>query len=291
MQLVKKANDLIQARYSLNKNEQRLVLHIVSKITKEDKDFKKYQFTFQELAELTDIHKSRIYAELAIMAENLLQKPICFLSKGGRKKLFCNWVSSFEIDDIEKNCVVKFDSDLKPYLLKLKGYFTSYNLKYVSGFSSKYAFRIYELCKQYQTLKKREFGINELKSLLELENKYSAVSRFKSQVIEPALRDINTYSDLKVSVIYRKTRRTITHLTVTIGNGLEACQNERQEADIMQEKKDTATRTAKAAKTIKTNSELKAKWDKMTDAERGQWGTGAKAFGHFRGRKGILPSN
>ena len=287
MQLVKKANDLIQAKYSLTKNEQRLILYLVSKITRDDADFKKYQFTYQELAELTEMHKSRLYAELATMAEHLLEKPICFLSKGGQKKSFCNWVSSFVVDNEEKTCAVKFDPDLKPYLLKLQSYFTSYNIKYISGFTSKHSFRIYELCKQYQGLKQREFGLVELKTILGLDNKYKDVARFKSQVINPAIADINAHSDLNVSVIYAKTRRTITSLTFDITNGLQACQNERQEAEILQEKKKQSTSQAKQAKIKKTETDWLKKWDKMSDVDRQNWGGDGKGFVNFRSKKGI----
>ena len=290
MQLIKKANDLVQARYSLSLNEQRLILYLVGKVKKEDKNFKEYEFTFSELADLTEIHKSRIYAELAVMAENLLKKPICFLSKNGLQKDFCNWCSWFSVNQEDKSCKISFDPRLKPYLLKLQKYFTSYNIKYVSGFSSKHSFRIYELCKQYERLKIRKMSIVELKSLLELEHKYSRVTHFKEKVINPALADINKNSDLYVSVKYHKIRRTITSLTFDIQNGLEHCKNEAQEPYLMAEKKNQAVIQAKKEKTKKAEVYWMNKWTKLSDSDRQNWGGDGKGYVYFRAKKGILPS-
>ena len=45
-----------------------------------------------------------------------------------------------------------------------------------------------------------------------METKYKSIKDFKKYVLEPAIRDINTYSDLKASYTQRKTGRRVTHL-------------------------------------------------------------------------------
>jgi len=287
MQLVKKSNDLIQAKYSLTKNEQRLILYLVSKITREDADFQDYVFTYADLADLTEISKTRIYVELKDIAKGLLQKPIVFQEP--EYDLICNWCSSFKFIHETSECIIRFDPNLKPFLLQLKKYFTSYNLKYVTGFTSKHSFRIYELCKQYENLKKRKMSIVELKAILELENKYKQIGEFKKRVINPAIKDINTYSDLVVSVKYAKTRRHITHIEFNIHSGLEHCQNEKQEAQILQNKKETAKHQAKVAEIKKAETGWSEKWEQLSEKDRKKWGGEGKGFIHFRAKKGAWP--
>ena len=63
---------------------------------------------------------------------------------------------------------------------------------------SKYAIRLFELFKSYQYQKIKEFGIDELKSLLYAEN-YDNFAHFKKRVLEPAISEINEFTEIKVS--------------------------------------------------------------------------------------------
>ena len=283
MKLVKKSNDLIQARYSLSKNEQRLVLYLVSKLHRDDQDFKYYKFTYQELADLTDISKTQVYTELQTIAQNLLQKPICF--KKDNQKLFCNWCSSFKFDEETNECSIRFDPGLKPYLLQLQQYFTSYNLEYTTGFTSKHSFRIYEICKQYQKLYQRRVAIAEFKLLLNLEGKYSVIAMLKKNVIRPALADINKYSDLIVDVAYIKTGRKITEIELTIKSKLDNCLNEKQESLIVEDNQENIIRDEKKNEILERNVKIKKKWDVMTKEERSQWPKGFVQFRACSGKK------
>ena len=47
---------------------------------------------------------------------------------------------------------------------------------------------------------------------------YDKISHIKEKVLEPALRDINAYSDLRVDVEYEKTGRTISHVVFYMQN-------------------------------------------------------------------------
>ena len=47
---------------------------------------------------------------------------------------------------------------------------------------------------------------------------YDNFANFKKRVLLPALADVNTYTELKVEVDYRKTGRINTHLLFTISN-------------------------------------------------------------------------
>lgn len=283
MQLVKKANDLIEAKYNLSKNEQRLVLYLVSTIKKEDSDFKNYEFTFDEISKLTDISKTRVYEELSNIAENLLKKPICFFDES--KKFYCNWCSGFEINNSTLECKIRFDPGLKKYLLQLKECFTAYEFKNITGFESRYSFRFYEICKQYEKLKTRKISIYDLKNFLGIENKYEKISDLKRFVIEPSLVDINTHSDLYVSVIYVKRRRTIVAVEFIIESkdiieppGKRGDQKNSLPVSSLEEL------SANAAKTVKA----KKAWAKLGPEEKAKYHPESETIGFIKFRSGFV---
>ena len=99
----------------------------------------------------------------------------------------------------------------------LKGRFTRYSLDAITGMSSTYGMRFYELMKKWltengTTKNEKKISIDELKETLDLQGKYKAIKDFKLKVVEPAIRDINDSSDLIASYTQEKTGRKITHL-------------------------------------------------------------------------------
>jgi plasmid replication initiation protein len=289
MALIKKSNKLIQARYSLSKNEQRIILYLLQTIQRPDEEFKKYEFMFSELVSLMDINERIVFQELKSLAKGIRDKGIDLQISSPNDVAFCNWLSWFQIDNVNKKIILRFDPGLKEFLLQLKSYFTTYNIKHVSSFACKHSLRIYELSKQYQKIGKRKISIVELKYFLDIDDFYPRIIDMKKRVINPALKDINQYSDLTVSAKYIKTGRKISHIEFTISDTLKGCTSEKRKALILEEKQTEATRQAKAAKTIKANTGLKAKWNSLSDAERKKWGVGPKAFGNFMAHQGELP--
>ena len=86
----------------------------------------------------------------------------------------------------------------------LKGRFTRYSLDAITGMSSTYGMRFYELMKKWlteagTTKNQKKISIEELKEILDLQGKYKAIKDFKLKVVEPAIRDINDCSDLIAS--------------------------------------------------------------------------------------------
>ena len=106
-----------------------------------------------------------------------------------------------------------FAQKIIPYLSMLKEQFTKYPLVSISSMSSIYAVRLYELLKQWDCIGRREVMLDWLKQQLEIENEYERMFDFKKYVIEPAITQINTHSDLTVSYTQRKTGRVVTHFT------------------------------------------------------------------------------
>ena len=93
-----------------------------------------------------------------------------------------------------------------PYLLQLaaqarekNAFYTQYGLKYVLPMRGQYSPRLYEILKSYQK-NNREwfFDTDELKRLLDCQG-YKNFNDFRKRAIDPAVEEINNFSDLNVA--------------------------------------------------------------------------------------------
>ena len=121
--------------------------------------------------------------------------------------------SESEYNEGEGSITVMLNSRLKEYLLNLKNNFTSYELWNILSLKSKYSIRLYELFKSYEYQHSKKFELEELKGLLCAES-YSRYGNFAARVIEPAVREINQYTNLDVS--YKAIHQGRTHKVVGI---------------------------------------------------------------------------
>lgn len=193
--IVTKSNSLIEARYKLTLDEQRLILYLVSMLQPTDEDFKIYTLSVKDFLSLIDIKNQNIYSQFKVMAEHLMSKPLVI--KKENSTLVMNWLSSAEYYSGQGKIELSFDPKLKPYLLKLKANFTSYRLKNVIMLKSFYSIRIYELLKQYERLKERTFTLKDLREYLSIDSAlYPMYSNFKQKVLSVAYRELKEKSDI-----------------------------------------------------------------------------------------------
>lgn len=193
--IVTQANELISARYTLPLVEQRLVLTMIARIQPEDEDFKEYRVSIRELSEFIGIDKNSAYRECKKTTENLLERVLKIEEPG--RLLQTHWVSSAEYIDGEGCVVLCFDPKLKPYLLQLKGNFTSCKLEMLLSFKSQYTIRFYNLLKQYQSLKTREIELDLLRDMLGLgKDQHTEYSNFKNNILKPIQKELIEKADL-----------------------------------------------------------------------------------------------
>ena len=126
-----------------------------------------------------------------------------------------SWLSKVTISKQSGIVKVKFDDDMKPYLLQLSKNFTSFEIIYTLAMKSQYSIRLYELLKSYQWMGKISFDIGNLKELLEAEN-YINFKDFRKKVLEIALREISTFSDIKITYELKKEGKKFTQITFFI---------------------------------------------------------------------------
>ncbi|MEI7990010.1 MAG: replication initiation protein, partial [Chloroflexota bacterium] len=93
--------------------------------------------------------------------------------------------------------LLSFDPKLKPYLLQLKGNFTSCKLEMLLSFKSQYTMRMYTLLKQYERVSEREVELQQLRDILGIgKEQYKLYSNFRDRVLEPTQKELKAKSDL-----------------------------------------------------------------------------------------------
>jgi plasmid replication initiation protein len=213
---VVKHNELIQASYSLSLIEQRLILAGIAQIDSTSELTQQHMFKVHasDISDLMSVDRKNAYRDLKKAADMLWQREI--LIDGQADKL--RWIYRRAAYESNGGVVsLYFSPDLLPYLSELKANFTKYKLEYISNFRSAYGIRLYELLVQWASKGSREVEVDWLKEAFQLEGKYSSIKNLKARVIQPAIDDINTHSNLWVTFGQRKCGRTITHLQFEFG--------------------------------------------------------------------------
>lgn len=212
--LVVKSNDLISANYTLNLNEQKMVLYAISKLDKENIKFNYIDLNIKKFLDLLDV-TDRNYEKIRNIARGLRKKEI--IIDTGKKEFITGWFSGVTINKSSGDMKIRFDDDLIPYLLELKERFTRYELKNILSLKSVYSIRLYELLKQYEKIGKREFKLEKLKECLGLlKEEYPRIYDFERWVLKVAKEEINQNTDIFINYKKINSGRKITSILFKI---------------------------------------------------------------------------
>ncbi len=227
--VIKKSNDLIEARYRLTLGEQRLVLLLASQIGKDDKDFNFYEIKISDFAEMFDLKTDKsLYEKVEKIADDLLGKKL-YLKNDSKNFEGTVWLSYVKYIRGSGTIKVRFDDCLKPYLLQLKhsiNGFTQYKLHTVLNFKSSYSIRLYELLKMevwkaekaQKNQFEKTFALDEYRQTLGIDKKaYPVFADFRRWTIDPPVKEISEQTELNISETkYIKTGRKITGVTFVV---------------------------------------------------------------------------
>lgn len=218
-ELVVKDNALINASYNLEVTEQRLILLAITQarntgngITAESK----LEIHAGDYMCAYDVDKHAAYKALKEAANNLFERQFSFKEEhkntGKTGIVRSRWVSRIKYVDELAILEITFAPDVVPLITRLEKYFTSYQIKQVAQITSKYGIRLYELLVQWRDVGKTPvLEIDDFRFKLGIEDsEYKLMHQFKSRVLEPAIKQINEFTDIKAEYVQHKSGRTIT---------------------------------------------------------------------------------
>ncbi len=223
IKLIRKANELVEARYKFDIWEIRVFAKMLTLISSDDKDLKRYDISVSDLLSDFGLHdKGDNYQAVKDAAKRLLTRVI-EIERDTPEGV--QWFATSMLvgtegfkNTAERNVVrVQFHPDLKPYLLELKERYLVYDIRNLWGLSSVYSVRMYELLKQYEKIRKRRFLVEDLRLILGIaENEYPLYANLKQKVILKAQKDLEKFTDITFELEEEKDGRKITAVTFHI---------------------------------------------------------------------------
>lgn len=117
---------------------------------------------------------------------------------------------------------LSFSDKIRPHITDLRSDFTLVDLNAVRGMTSVHSIRIYEMLRQYRSTGWMSISIADLRTLFQLERKYTEVNDFKRKVIDKAIQEISQKTNLQVTYDVKRTGRKITHINFKFADRLTA---------------------------------------------------------------------
>lgn len=216
--IVKKHNELIQAKSHLSGTAQKMLSMVISMLRVDDTELQKYALHIKDYREEIGTHSKniRFFKE---QAKELMSNPFEVDSK------IFNWCSMVDFKTMDGYIVFKIDSELKPYLLELQDNFTQYHLVNILSLKGDYSPRMYEFFiskwKQFKHYNKTgisfvfEIKIDDIRSQLGITKGY-LYGDIKRQIIEKAKKDFKLYTDIQFDYTEQKIGRKVDTLIITI---------------------------------------------------------------------------
>ena len=215
-ELVVKDNALINASYNLDLVEQRLILLAIVEARDSGKGINANDpLTVHAESYINhfSVHRNTAYQALKDACKDLFARQFSYQEQRpkGVANITSRWVSQIAYIDNSATVELIFAPAIIPLVTRLEEQFTSYELKQVSGLSSAYAIRLYEVLIAWRSTGKTPIiELSDFRQKLGvLEGEYSRFNNFKVRVLDPAIKQINEHTDITVKVEQHKTGRTI----------------------------------------------------------------------------------
>ena len=223
-ELIVKDNALIQASYTLDTVEQRLILLAIAEARQTG-----HGITENSLLEVHassyintfNVEKHTAYTVLRDASKSLFDRYVTYHDvnpKTGKDRSFhCRWVDKIGYEAQSGIVFLRFTQDIVPLITRLEENFTKYELEQVSRLTSSYAIRLYELLIQWRSAGKTPvFDLSIFRQQLGVEpHQYKTMSNFKTYVLDFALNQINELTDIIAKYEQHKKGRTISGFSFT----------------------------------------------------------------------------
>ena len=234
---VVKSNDLVEARYRLSLQESHVILWLLTQIRPDDEDFKTHRLDIVEYANMAGLNAKGQYRELEKITERLMKRILKIKEitlKNKKTTLQVAWLSSAKYHHGEGYVSLRFDPELKPYLLQLKSQFTRINIADAMGFKSIYALRIFELLVQVEKIGYRKMSVSELREWCGIgKGEYEFYKDFKRDAVNRAKTEINAKTDYEVDYKEIKESRKVVSLEWTIKHRTHFEKSQSEKATIL----------------------------------------------------------
>lgn len=199
-------NEFVEYKQTTTLREAKLLRIIISQIKSNTTDFFTYRIKVKDLADMLEIGPKSIYRDIKQICQNLHHRIVTIERPDGTWTNL-SWVERSEYDG--KYITICLSNALKPFLINLDKNYVQYQIKDISGFTSIYGLRLYEILKaRFNKFKNKKtsfsFSLDELRYKLNCDDKHTDFMHFNSRVLQMAADDINNNQFAKFMVSYDK---------------------------------------------------------------------------------------
>ena len=196
---ITKSNTLIKASYRLTLEQQRLILASLAQIDPRSDVPRKITIYAQDYARAFGLCMKSAYCHLRAVSKTIYERDITLHDMDRQRRMRIRWVKRVDYFDGEGRVDLYFSDKIKVHLGRLSGYFSSYYIEHVSGLSSNYAIRLYEMIVQWADIRQEiEVSLADFRDRLQVTDRYRDFDNLRRRVIEPALLDLNRQSNFNV---------------------------------------------------------------------------------------------
>lgn len=190
--------------------EEKALAYVLSKIKPTDTELQPILFDTIEFCETCGIAPQQYYTHLKGVLDKLLTTRVWIPKEDGKGEDGYPYFSRVGFTEGSGKMIIEVNPKLTPFFIQLTGNFHQFAFHSIVAMKSAYGIRLYKLLKSlYFKSRNIQFDLETLKGYLDCIGKHDNFRDFRRRVIEPALKDINTYSDLKVEVEYIKSGKTV----------------------------------------------------------------------------------
>ena len=223
-EFVVKDNVLIQASYTLDTVEQRLILLAITEARQTGRGITEnslLEIHASSYINTFNVEKHTAYTVLRDASKSLFDRYVTYHDinpKTGKDRSFhCRWVDKIGYEPQSGIVFLRFTQDIVPLITRLEENFTKYELEQVSRLTSSYAIRLYELLIQWRSTGKTPiFDLALFRQQLGVEvHQYKTMSNFKTYVLDFALSQINELTDITTKYEQHKKGRSISGFSFT----------------------------------------------------------------------------
>jgi plasmid replication initiation protein len=216
---VVKANRLVQASYTLSTVEQRIVLLAVVHARESGKGIgikdDLLHISAADYAQAFNVSKQAAQQALAGAVETLFNRRVTidYFDKDLNQTipLTVRWINAMSYLDDRAMIAIRFNPEIAPEFTRLESNFTAYMLDDIRDLNSAYSIRLYEIAAQW-----RSAGQTPLIELADFRQKmglaageYDGINDFKKRVLNLAVSQINTTTDITLEYEQVKAGRAI----------------------------------------------------------------------------------
>lgn len=219
-------NLLVNAAYEMTLQEKRVLNLGISKIDPTSPPNKsepyKFSISISEWADYFPGNPRNAYREMREACDRLMTRQVVIrkdtstvkAEQRPEKDVKMQWVDNCEYQPGEGRLTIQFGYRVSLYLSGMFDNFTKYNLRNSGRLNTFYAIRIYEMLCQFRKEQRKTYArvqpVDELRTILKLDNAYKKFYDLKKWVIEPSINQINNKTDINVYLETRKTGRSVT---------------------------------------------------------------------------------